>query len=353
MKKLNVAVIFGGVSSEHDVSLSSANTIVNNMDRNKYTVIPIYITKEGKWLLYDGDIQNLKAINWEVQGTQAFISPDATLKHIVRIVNDTVKYITVDVIFPVLHGSNGEDGTVQGLFELSQIPYVGCNLTSSAISMDKSITKKILESININQSAYILYNKHDEITEEIYNKININIGYPCFVKPCNAGSSFGVSKVDNKEDLQLAIQNALVFDEKVIIEKAIFGRELECAVLGDGSKNTIASCIGEVIAGNDFYDYDAKYNNDESKTVINPELEISIVQEIQNLALTIFKELGCCGLSRVDFFLENNTNKVIFNEINTLPGFTDISMYPMLMEASGVPIDEVIDKLIDIAMNCG
>jgi D-alanine-D-alanine ligase len=350
MNKLNIAIIFGGVSSEHEVSISSASTIINNISYEKYNVIPIYITKSGKWLMYDGNINDISKINWDKHGTRAVLSPD-TSKCIIRITTDKLNYIPIDVIFPVLHGSNGEDGKIQGLFELCKIPYVGCDVCSSAMCMDKSVTSKIVSRVGVNCIETIVYKKSDiENIELLFNDVTNKLGLPCFVKPSSSGSSVGVSKVNNLDEFSKAIDNALIHDTKVMVQKAVFGRELECSVLGDGDRDTICSGIGEILPANDFYDYESKYINNESKTIIHPILTNHIVDEIKDYSLKIFKELGCSGLSRVDFFLEDKTNKVIFNEINTLPGFTSISMYPMLWDASGIPINTLIDRLIEIAL---
>jgi D-alanine-D-alanine ligase len=351
MGKLNVAVIFGGVSSEHEISKLSANTIINNMSPQKYNVIPVYITQSGKWLMYDGCMENLCNIDFEKYGTTAFLSPDKSHKGLVRIVANNVSFIPVDIYFPVLHGSNGEDGTIQGLFALSNVKYVGCNLISSAIAMDKCMTKKIVSTLGIPQAKYLIYKKFELINDLIADEAENSFGYPCFVKPSNAGSSYGISKACNKEELLIAIDTAFKFDTKILIEETITGSELECAILGDGSNTTRASSIGEILPSNDFYDYEAKYDNHDSKTIINPNIDETIKQEIKNLSLKIFKALDCSGLSRVDFFLQDDTKKIIFNEINTLPGFTSISMYPMLWQEEGINLPSLIDTLIEIGLN--
>lgn len=351
MSKFNVAVVFGGKSSEHEVSLNSAANIINSMDDEKYNIIPIYITRKGKWLLYEGSIENFKNVQFEKFGTQCILNPDSSEKGILRIAGNKIKNIPVDVIFPVLHGKNGEDGTVQGLFELSEIPYVGCGILASAAAMDKAFTKQIVDGLKINQAKYIEARKESlDDLEELIKQVRYKLGYPCFVKPSRQGSSVGVSKAKNKEELKKAIEEGFLYDSKLVIEKAVIGRELECAVLGSGGDDTIASGIGEILAEAEFYSYDAKYNDASSKTVLDPDIGEEKTAEIQKAAVDIFKALECSGLSRVDFFLEAETDKVIFNEINTLPGFTDISMYPMLINHMGIESKKLIDRLIEIAM---
>ncbi len=350
--KKTVAVIFGGQSSEHEVSQVSATTIINNINPDKYYIIPIGITKQGKWLIYNGPVDNIKNGEWEKFGTPAIISPDTTHKAILKIVGDKIKTIPIDVIFPVLHGAFGEDGTIQGLFEMAHIPYVGCGVLASAVSMDKLYTKIIVNFIgDIAQAEYVkVYSYELDKINPIVKKIEKNLGYPCFIKPSNAGSSVGITKAHNATELKEGLKKAAEYDRKILVEKAITGREVECAVLGNENKIE-ASTVGEVLAAAEFYDYDAKYNNDNSKTIIPADLPKKIVEEIQDKAKRIFMALDGAGLSRVDFFVENETNRVIFNEINTLPGFTSISMYPMLWEQEGVNKTELIDKLIELAFN--
>ncbi|MBQ7242030.1 MAG: D-alanine--D-alanine ligase [Firmicutes bacterium] len=351
MDKKNIAVLFGGQSSEHEVSLVSASTIISNINKEKYNVIPIGITKKGKWLTYDGDVENIKNGSWEKDGIPAVISPDATQKCIIKINEGKAEIIPVDIVFPVLHGAWGEDGTIQGLLELAQIPYVGCGVLASAVSMDKYYTKIIAEDFGITQARYIyVFEEEMPQIDKILDFSEKNLGYPVFVKPANAGSSVGITKAKDRESLIKAIDLALKHDRKVLIEEAIVGRELECAVLGD-KENVIASSVGEIIAGAEFYDYDAKYNNDDSRTIVNTELPEGKKEELQELAKKVFKAVDGSGLARVDFFMEEGTNRIIFNEINTMPGFTPISMYPMLMENSGIAIKDLIEKMIDIALN--
>ncbi|WP_317367966.1 D-alanine--D-alanine ligase family protein [uncultured Tyzzerella sp.] len=348
MTKKVVAVLFGGQSSEHEISRISASTIISNLSKEKYSVLPIYISKKGEWKIYDGPIENICSTDWEAYSTNAIISPDTSHKGIIRIIGDKIRVMPIDVVIPVLHGKWGEDGTIQGLLELARIPYVGCNVLSSAVSMDKLYTKIIADSINIEQAKYKVVYKHNmDNIDVICKEIENYLGYPCFVKPANAGSSKGVSKANNIEELKEAINNAFLHDVKAVIEENIDGREVECAVLGN--YDVKATNVGEVLSAADFYDFDAKYNNQESKTVIPANIPLEIAEEIREKAINIFKALDGRGLSRVDFFIQNKTNKVIFNEINTFPGFTSISMYHMLWRDKGLLLPELLDNLIDLA----
>ncbi len=341
----NVLVIFGGVSPEHEVSKASVATVISNMSEEKYNIIPVYITKDGRWLLYDGGMDNLKNIQWEKYGTMAVLSTDRSAKGLLRIVGEKVKTIPIDVVFPVLHGKYGEDGCIQGLFELAGLPYVGCGVFASAVAMDKSCAKIIASSIGLNQADYLAF-RSDELNDEAFKKIRYKIGYPCFVKPANTGSSVGISKVSGKKELDAAIQLALQYDNKIIVEKAIVGREFECAVL-----NGTASGVGEIISAGEFYDYDSKYNDKGSQTIVPADIPEEISEAIRQQSEKIFRAMSCNGLARVDFFVEEETNKVIFNEINTIPGFTSISMFSKLWEERGLSISQHIDALIDDALS--
>ena len=346
VNKLTVAVIFGGQSSEHEVSRVSASSIISNLDSEKYYVIPVGITKSGKWMIYNGPIENIK--NGEC--TPAILSPDASQKGLLKLVGDKAKLIPIDLAFPVLHGKYGEDGTIQGLFELAQIPYVGNGVLSSSVSMDKAFTKIIAKNAKITQAKYVEVHSEDfNKIKSIATKIEKKLGYPCFVKPANAGSSVGITKAHNKDELIEGLKLAAVHDRKIVVEEGIVGREIECAVLGNGD-NISASCVGEIFAAAEFYDYDAKYNNSASKTVVPAEISKEKQDEIRKMAIKVFKAVDGSGLARVDFFVEKDTERVIFNELNTLPGFTPISMYSMLWNACGKPMNVLLDELIDLAL---
>lgn len=344
--KRNIVVLFGGQSPEHEVSLKSATTIIQNIDKDKYNIYPIGITKEGKWLLYQGKVESIVENKWIKKGIPTIISPDATHKGIV-IFKDEPLFIEIDMIFPVLHGSNGEDGTVQGLFQIAQIPYVGCGVLSSSVAMDKGVTKIIAEAYNIPQAKYVIVraNKLDN-TDKIISKIESVFPYPYFIKPANAGSSVGISKANNKEELIQGLHLAAKYDTKILVEETILGREVETAALGN--EDVEISGVGEIIAGAEFYDYDAKYNNAASKTLVNADLPLEIKDQIRSYAKRIFKAVDGKGLARIDFFVTRE-NKVIFNEINTLPGFTSISMYPMLWQDQGIETPDLVEKLINLA----
>lgn len=347
MDKKTVAVIFGGCSSEHEVSCRSAVTIITNINRDRYDTVCIGITKDGRWIKVNS-IDEITSGAWVDLKTKAIISPDTEHKGILVIEEGNIKVIKIDVIFPVLHGMNGEDGTVQGLFTLANIPYVGCGVLASAIAMDKLYTKIIVDTLGVRQAKYVrVYRSDLEDMQPIVKEVEETLGYPVFIKPSNAGSSQGVSKATNREELERGLHLASKHDRKILVEEMIIGREIECAVLG--SNDIRASGVGEIVSAAEFYDYDAKYNDPGSETVISPKLPNGVEEKIRDAAVKIFKAVDGFGLSRVDFFVEKDTNEVVFNEINTLPGFTSISMYPMLWNAKGIGKQNLIDKLIQSA----
>lgn len=349
-EKLRLAVIFGGQSSEHEVSLMSATSILQNLDPEKYDVTMVGITKAGKWLLYTGPVEDLTTGAWE-RGpvTPAFLSPDPTVHGLVALRDTGAQVIPLDVIFPALHGKNGEDGTIQGLFQLSGIPYVGCDTESSAICMDKAVTHSLLNTAGIEQAHYLWFyaDRFDVAPDTIKNKIQARLDFPVFVKPANAGSSVGVSKVERFEDLDEAIRIAAREDAKIVVEEGIRGQEVECAVLGN--REAQASIVGEIGASAQFYDYDDKYVNGTSQLYIPARIDEAVSDKIREVAVRAYRLLGCSGLARVDFFVTEDDHKVVLNEINTLPGFTSISMYPKLWMAMGLTYGELLDRLIDLA----
>lgn len=354
MSKKNIALIFGGRSSEHEVSCISVVTVAKAVDTEKYNLYMVGITKDGHWLLADS-ISSVADGSWYNSEKTAVISPDTDGTLVVTDIEDTYsinEIIKLDVIFPVLHGMYGEDGTIQGLFEMSGIPYVGCGVFASAASMDKFYTKLIVDTLGIRQAHFVPVLKQQlDNMDEVISRVQSVLKYPVFVKPSKAGSSKGVSKAENKEELVKALMIAAEHDYKILVEETIVGREIECAVLGYGD-NTKASGVGEILAAEEaaFYDFDAKYNNADSKTVIHPQFPEGKEDEVREAAIKIFNVLDGFGLSRVDFFLEKGTNEVVFNEINTLPGFTSISMYPMLWKAQGYEIETLVNTLIDMAV---
>lgn len=346
-----ICVLFGGKSSEFYVSCNSAHTIITNIPQEKYKVIPVGITQQGDWYLYEGDISLLPEAKWlesEEKYPASFLT-NSRYPGLTVFRNGGMEQITVDAVFPVLHGKNGEDGTIQGLLDMLEIPYVGCGLLSSAISMDKSYTKIAVDTLGIRQAPYVLLTSKNTPSEraEKVAQAEKELGYPMFIKPCKAGSSCGVSKAKSKQELEKALDEALKFDSKVLIEKAIVGRELECAILD--AEQLVASKVGEIVVTAEFYSYDAKYADATSRTDTDPDLPAGVVECIQDAARRIFRVLDCRGLSRVDFFLEKETGDIVFNEINTLPGFTNISMYPMLMGKVGYSLPGLVEKLIETA----
>lgn len=348
MAEKNIVVIMGGRSSEHEVSLVSAATVVESINTDIYNVIMVGITKDGQWKLIES-MDKVQDASWVNGHTQAILSPETGKNALYLINKDHVDTVNVDVVFPVLHGMNGEDGTLQGLLELAQIPYVGCGVLASACSMDKFYTKVIVDAIGVRQAKFVgVYRAQLKDMDTVVARVEEALTYPVFVKPSKAGSSQGVSKAENRETLIEALQLAAQHDSKILVEENIIGRELECAVLG--GVDAKASGVGEILAADTFYSYEAKYNNAESRTIVGPVLPEGKEEEIRADAEAIFKALDCYGLSRVDFFLTNDTNEVVFNEINTLPGFTAISMYPMLWEAQGLDKKALVQKLIDLAM---
>ncbi|MBE6976670.1 MAG: D-alanine--D-alanine ligase [Ruminococcaceae bacterium] len=355
MKKLSVCVLFGGVSPEHEVSLRSAEFVLNSLDPEKYNVFPVGITKDGDWVLYGGtDYSLLPSGQWRehLGNRRAAISP-VRGQGLLSFEGDCVVREWIDVVFPVLHGENGEDGAMQGLLQLAGIPYVGPHVSASAVAMDKTLTKLVADQAGIAQAQWHLVrnseldSRMDEILEQIENRF----AYPVFVKPAGTGSSVGVSKASDRESLRSALLNAGTFDEKILVEEFIHGREVEVAVMGNASP--VASECGEIDSGAEFYDYDAKYITDTSVAYIPARISDSVAEKVRDAAVRVYKAIGCQGLSRVDFFVTYEDERVVFNEINTLPGFTSISMYPKLFAASGIPSGELIDELLKLAMEAG
>ena len=342
MKK-SVLVLFGGCSSEHDVSLKSATTILNNIDKTKYEVHPVGITKEGKWLLYTGKEYDLTKNDWQKNGVPAILSPDAMQKALIICKPGAQEVITIDidVVFPVLHG------TIQGLCLLAHIPFVGCGVLASAVSMDKAFTKIAVATKGVPQAKYVVVKEKEmKDPDEVVSRIEGAFPYPYFIKPANAGSSVGISKAKNRTELLTGLKCAMEQDKKVLVEETIVGREVETAVMGNDE--ITVSGVGEILAAAEFYDFDAKYNNSESKTVVNADLPEETKEKIRGYARDVFDAVEGKGLSRIDFFVKEDGG-IIFNEINTLPGFTPISMYPMLFKETGLTVTEIVTQLIELA----
>ena len=352
MKKLSVCVLFGGISPEHEVSLRSAESVLNHIDQEKYNVFPVGITRDGDWILYTGkDYSLLPTGEWKTYegNRRAALSP-VRGQGLLSFEGDCVVRERIDVVFPVLHGENGEDGAMQGLLQMAGIPYVGPHVAASAVAMDKTLTKLVVDQAGVTQAAWQLVRSQDlenhmEGTLELLEK---RFAYPMFVKPAGTGSSVGVSKAADREALKLALNSAAVYDSKVLVEEFIHGREIEVAVMGNDSP--VASVCGEIDSGADFYDYDAKYITDTSVAYIPARIPEDVEETVREAAVKVYKAIGCQGLSRVDFFVTFEDNRVVFNEINTLPGFTSISMYPKLFAASGIPYSQLIDELLKLAL---
>ena len=326
---IKLGIVYGGVSTEHDISVMSAKSVIENLDKEKYEIHEIYINKYGKWYeVIDNEKEEIYNLIWALK--------------------------KLDVVFPILHGLGGEDGTIQGMLEMLQVPYVGCKVLASSVGRDKVYTKIIFEKAGIpeapyvyikkKENGYIIVNENFEEEEFKVESITKKLNYPMFVKPSNSGSSVGVKKATNNEELKMAIENAGQYDNKILIEQGINAREVECAIL-DGTE-VRASTVGEIISAEEFYSFDAKYNIPESKTIIPADISKEQIEQIQKLAIRAFKAIDGRGLARADFFIEKDTNKIYINEINTMPGFTKISMYPKLFESVGIKYSELLDKLI-------
>ncbi len=352
MAKLKVAVLFGGRSNEHDISCISAAHVIRSIPKDKYDVITIGISKKGHWFKYIGDTELIPTGEWEKHpdNVPCIFSPDPIHSGFIAFERsgETVT-IKVDCVFPVLHGRNGEDGTVQGLFELAGVPFVGCDLISSAMCMDKDTTHTVLEANGIKTAKWvrILRSELDEKLSEKCDEMEKKLRYPMFVKPCNCGSSVGITKAKNRAELEAGIKLAFVHDKKVIVEEGIVGREIECAVMG--GEKPFVSDVGEIRTVGEFYDYTAKYDDVGSEVIIPAEITEAEREAVRDVVLRSFKAMGCEGLSRCDCFL-TETGEVILNEINTMPGHTSISMYPKLMEHAGIPYSEQEDRLIKLAL---
>ena len=352
MGKLSVCVLFGGISPEHEVSLRSAESVLQNLDPEKYNIIPVGITKEGDWILYGGtDYSDLPAGRWlsHPDNRRATISPIRG-QGLLCFEGDCVVREHVDVVFPVLHGENGEDGAMQGLLQMAGIPYVGPHVAESAVSMDKTLTKLVADNAGVPQAAWVLIRASElgNRMETILAGLEEKFEYPVFVKPAGTGSSVGVSKAMNREQLEQALVKAGAFDEKILVEEFIHGREVEVAVMGNDSP--VASVCGEIDSGAEFYDYDAKYVTDTSVAYIPARIDEVTAEQVREQAVKVYQAIGCKCLSRVDFFVTYADSRIVFNEINTLPGFTSISMYPKLFAASGIAYGELLDQLLQLAM---
>ena len=352
-EKMCVVLLFGGMSSEHEVSRVSVGNFVNNIDREKYETLAVGITKEGRWLYTEATAAQMADGSWEelAGNMPCVISPDRADHGMILFTPEgRVEKVHVDVVIPVLHGLWGEDGTVQGLLELAGIPYVGCGVLASAVCMDKAVANALFEANRVPHTKWVAANRWEieSDLEGVCDGVERKLGWPVFVKPANAGSSVGISKVSSREELKKAIDLALENDRKVVFEAFVDGQEVECAVIG--SDPAVATRPGEILAGAEFYTYDDKYKNGVSQTVIPAHLPEAKLVEVKTYAAMAYTALNCEGLARCDFFVEHGTGRVLINEINTFPGFTSISMYPKLMEHEGLPVPQLIDRLIALAL---
>src|SRR5713101_7317422 len=355
-KKIRIGLVFGGRSGEHEVSLASAESVMANLDRDKYEVVPIGITKEGSWLLGTKPRVLLAAEQSASPGleetTAVTLTGDPRLRRLISVENgeELGSRGALDVIFPVLHGTYGEDGALQGLLEMANVPYIGCGVLGSALGMDKEKMKMVFQSVGLPIVDYLVYrrNEWERSPENILDTVEQRMDYPCFVKPVNLGSSVGVNKARSRAELEHAINVAAEYDRKIIIERGINCREAECGVLGNDEP--IASVGGGIVSSNDSSDCCAKYIDGKSQTIIPANIPQAIAEEIRRQAVQAFLALDLSGLARVDFFIERETGQVYINEVNTLPGFTTISMFPKLWEASGLSYDQLLDRLIELAI---
>ncbi|MDR0404903.1 MAG: D-alanine--D-alanine ligase [Oscillospiraceae bacterium] len=356
MKK-NIVLLFGGASSEYEVSGDSAVNILRSLSTEKYNVITVGITRLGKWLKYSGPSRGIADGTWEDHplNKEVIFSPNASKKGFFIFDDKQVEFCNVSVVFPVLHGKNGEDGRTQAGLELSRMPFVGCSSASGSNCMDKIISNVLLTNSGIEKPKYFWFYFLDykKNPQKIINKIKYSLGnYPFFVKPARSGSSVGVSKADNETELKTSIDLAAKEDYKILVEEAIKGRELECAILGRGLKEEemFVSLVGELTFEDEFYSYEVKYGANTLNARIPAEVDHEISQKIREIAKKAYKVMECSGLSRVDFFLRDSDSKILLNEINTMPGFTGFSMFPLLMEKSGISTPELLDRLIDLAI---
>ena len=337
--KTKVAILFGGQSTEHEVSRVSASSVLRNINQQKFDVYPIGINKDGKWFEYTGEIDNIESGKWEED--EFYKKPEGE-----KILFNK----EVDVVFPVLHGLYGEDGTIQGICKLLNLPCVGPGVMSSAVCMDKVYTKYVLEKFGIKQADYVVVTEfgYKSNKEELINTIENKLGYDLFIKPSNSGSSVGITKAHNREELLEGLEEALKYDRKILVEEALNVREVEVAVLGNDEPK--ASIPGEIIPAKEFYDYEAKYENAASKLLIPAALSDEELENIREIAVQVYKALDCAGMARVDFLVTKEEGEVYLNEVNTIPGFTSISMYPKMWEKTGIPYTELITKLIEFAI---
>ncbi len=354
MNKIRVGVVFGGRSGEHQVSLMSATNVLQALDRDKYEVVPIGITQDGRWLTQGDPLAALREGNPQAEPTAFLADPNQRGLVALPARNGSLARSaarSVDVVIPVLHGTYGEDGTVQGLLELLDVPYVGAGVASSAVGMDKAMMKDVFRQHGLPVLDYLVVKRREWQRDPagVLDRVEAQFGYPLFVKPVNLGSSVGISKVHDASELPAAMDLAAAYDRRILVEAAALDcREIECAVLGNDEP--VASRPAEIIPSREFYDYAAKYLDDDSQVIIPADLPEATVREVQRLAVAAFLAIDCAGMGRVDFFVGREDGRVLVNEINTIPGFTAISAYPKMWEASGVPASALLDRLIELAL---
>ena len=355
-KKVKIGLIFGGRSGEHEVSLQSAQGVMGAIDREKYEIVPIGITQEGRWLAA-GDPMKALTSGEVAQSNPAALLAEPSQRGLMRLETQgqeqalkAIEVSQIDVAFPILHGPYGEDGTVQGLLELAGIPYVGAGVLASAVGMDKVVFKDVARAHGLPVPAFVAVKRKewDREPEQVVTRAEAELGYPCFVKPANLGSSVGISKAHTRAELRQALAEAARYDRKLLVEEAIDAREIEVSVLGNDEP--IASVPGEILPSAEFYDYAAKYLDAESELLIPAPIPPEMAERIRELAVKAYLAIDCAGMARVDFLLDRQTNKVYLNEVNTLPGFTPVSMYPKLWEATGISYPELIERLVELAL---
>jgi D-alanine-D-alanine ligase len=364
-RRIRVGVLFGGRSSEHEVSLMSAQSVLDALDRDKYEIVQIGITKQGRWLIARDAVDRLiesagttGALEGDIKGTApvTLLAEPGRRGELVPSESDVALPVKarldrpLDVVFPLIHGQSGEDGALQGLLELGGVAYVGAGVLGSAVGMDKAIAKAVWLTADLPVGPHLVFKVSDWGADaaRLKGEVASQIGFPCFVKPANSGSSIGISKVHALEELEAAIEAAFQYDVKLLVETAIVGRELECAVLGNDAPE--ASVVGEIIPGHEFYDYEDKYFDDKVELVLPADLPDETATQVRELAVAAFVAIDAEGMGRVDFFLDDETGQIYINEINTIPGFTQMSMYPRLWEASGVSFSALCDRLIELAI---
>lgn len=348
MSKIKLAVLFGGASSEYSISLLSAASVLRNLDKEKYEIFQIGITRDGRWLYYTGPVDAIEDGTWteDADNKSCMIPADPSSRCIVVMDNSNISYLSIEAVFPVLHGRNGEDGAIQGLLTMSGLPYVGCGVLASANCMDKGVTNTLLQAAGIPQAKFVFFQASE--AAQAYGRVEAELGYPVFVKPANAGSSVGISKAYDRAGLESAVALAAVHDSKIVVEEAVDAIEVECAVLGNSEPEV--SPVGEIAPASDFYDFEAKYLDDNTALYIPARLDPDTTEKIRGVARKAYQVMGCQGMARVDFFVRRSDGAVLLNELNTIPGFTSISMYPKVFAQAGVSYPQLLDRLIALAI---